>query len=115
MIHIVFQEADIAALEKSFELDETLQGDIIQIKDDFAVGPLADLYSEEGIAARKDWWQDVLAGGDYDGHVNNGEVNDAKTVANLRERLDADSEEFIWIWAAQNKHDVSGYYWLMSQ
>jgi len=21
----------------------------------------------------------------------------------------------VWIWAAQNKHDVSGYYWLMSQ
>ena len=25
------------------------------------------------------------------------------------------AEEKIWIWAAQNKHDVSGYYWLMSQ
>ncbi|HEX8462556.1 MAG TPA: DUF3658 domain-containing protein, partial [Segetibacter sp.] len=23
--------------------------------------------------------------------------------------------EIVWIWAAQNKHDVSGYYWLMSQ
>ena len=115
MIHIVFQEADIEALQKSFELDETLQGDIIQIKDDYAVGPLADLYTEEGIEARKQWWQDVLAGGDYDGHVNSGEVNDAKTVADLKERLDSNAEEIIWIWAAQNKHDVSSYYWLMSQ
>jgi hypothetical protein len=115
MIHIVFQEADIAALEKSFELDETLQGDIVQIKDDFAVGPLTDIYTEEGIEARKHWWADVLAGGDYDGHVNSGDVDDAKTVADLKERLDNDAEEFIWIWAAQNKHDVSGYYWLMSQ
>ena len=39
MIHIVFQEADIEALQKSFELDETLRADIVQIKDDFAVGP----------------------------------------------------------------------------
>ena len=115
MIHIVFQEADIAALEKSFELDETLQGDIIQIKDDFAVGPLTDLYTEEGILARKEWWRDVLAGGDYDGHVASGVVDDAKIVADLKERLDNDPDEFIWIWAAQNKHDVSGYYWLMSQ
>jgi len=115
MIHIVFQEADIAALEKSFELDETLRADIIQIKDDYAVGPLTDIYSEEGIEARKQWWSDVLAGGDYDGHVDSGEVNDTKTVAGLKERLDNDPEEFIWIWAAQNKHDVSGYYWLMSQ
>jgi Domain of unknown function (DUF1835)/Protein of unknown function len=115
MIHIVFQEADIEALQKSFELDEILQGDIIQIKDDFAVGPLTDIYTDEGIEARKQWWADVLAGGDYDGHVNSGEVDDAKTVANLKERLDNNADEIIWIWAAQNKHDVSGYYWLMSQ
>ena len=115
MIHIVFQEADIAALEKSFELDETLQGDIIQIKDDYAVGPLTNIFTDEGIAARKQWWHEVLAGGDYDGHVNNGEVNDAKTVADLKDRLDNNPDEIIWIWAAQNKHDVSGYYWLMSQ
>ncbi len=38
MIHIVFNEADIEALRKSFELDETLRSEIIQIKDDFAVG-----------------------------------------------------------------------------
>ncbi len=115
MIHIVFQEADIAALEKSFELDETLQADIIQIKDDYAVGPLSNLYTEGGIEARKHWWRDVLAGGDYDGHVDSGKVDDAKTVEELKERLNNDAEEFIWIWAAQNKHDVSGYYWLMSQ
>ncbi len=115
MIHIVFQEADIAALEKSFDLDETLRADIIQIKDDYAVGPLLDIYSAEGIETRKKWWHDVLAGGDYDGHVNNGEVNDAKTVEALKERLNNNPEEIIWIWAAQNKHDVSSYYWLMGQ
>src|SRR6187549_1114364 len=115
MIHIVFQEADIAALEKSFELDETLRADIVQIKDDYAVGPLNNLYSEEGREARKQWWRDVLAGGDYEGHVDTGDVDDAGTVEALKQRLDNDPEEIIWIWAAQNKHDVSGYYWLMSQ
>ena len=115
MIHIVFQEADIAALEKSFELDETLKADIIQIKDDYAVGPLNNLFTEEGIAERKQWWRDVLAGGDYDGHVDSSEVDDTTTLIALKEKLDNDPEEFLWIWAAQNKHDVSGYYWLMSQ
>ncbi len=114
MIHIVFQEADIAALEKSFELDETLRADIIQIKDDFAVGPLLDIYTTEGIETRKQWWREVLAGGDYDGHVDSGIVDDTKTVEDLKERLDNDAEEIIWVWAAQNKHDVCGYYWLMS-
>jgi hypothetical protein len=115
MIHIVFQEADIDALEKSFELDETLRGDIIQIKDDYAVGPLTDIYTDEGAEARKQWWREVLEGGDHEGKVDSGEMDDIKTVAGLKERLDNHAEEYIWIWAAQNKHDVSGYYWLMSQ
>lgn len=115
MIHIVFQEADIAALEKSFELDETLQADIIQIKDDYAVGPIININTAEGIEARKQWWREVLAGGDYDGHVDTGTVDDNQTVEELKERLKNDPEECIWIWAAQNKHDVSGYYWLMSR
>jgi len=58
----------------------------------------------------------VLAGGDNDGRVDSGEVkNDRDTVAALIERLRNETGEIVWIWAAQNKHDVSGYYWLMSQ
>ncbi len=115
MIHIVFQQADIEVLKKSFDLDGTLQGAIIQIKDDFAVGPIQDIYTEAGIEARKRWWRQVLAGGDYNGMVDNGSIDDNKTVSDLIDVLDNNPEEIVWLWAAQNKHDVSGYYWLMSQ
>ena len=115
MIHVVFQEADIAALQKSFVLDETLSGDVIQIKDDFAVGPLQNIFSAEGKEARKQWWKAILEGGDLDGKVDTGDIDDNKTVTELIERLNNDPEEVVWIWAAQNKHDVSGYYWLVSQ
>ena len=115
MIHIVFQHADAAALKKSFDLDETLRGDIIEIKDDYAVGPIADIFSGEGIEARKQWWREVLSGGDFHGKVDTGEVDDVKTVNELKERLSKDPEESVWVWAAPNKHDVSGYYWLVSQ
>jgi hypothetical protein len=116
MIHIVFQQNDIDTLKKAIVLDEKLQGEVIQIKDDFAVGPLLNIYTEEGIESRKQWWREVLAGGDYDGIVDDGSVaDDNKTVAELTERLKTNTEELIWIWAAQNQHDVSGYYWLISQ
>lgn len=115
MIHIVFQHADVAALKKSFDLDETLAGDIIEIKDDFAVGPITNMFLEEGIENRKQWWREVLAGSDIDGKVDTGEIDDKKTVSDLIERLHNAPEEIVWIWTAQNKHDVSGYYWLMSQ
>lgn len=115
MIHIVFNEPDVKVLQDAIALDETLAGEIIQIKDELAVGPLLDIYTESGIETRKQWWREVLAGGDYDGHIDTGGIDDNKTVAELIERLKATDDEVIWIWAAQNKHDVCGYYWLMSQ
>src|SRR5258708_29695949 len=116
MTHIVFQRDDIDVLKKAFELDAFMQGDVIQIADDFAVGPLAGIYTKEGIESRRQWWREVLAGGDYDGIVDDGSVpDDADTVSSLLEKLRTDPEEKVWIWAAQNKHDVSGYYWLMGQ
>lgn len=115
MIHIVFQEADVTVLKEAIKLDDVLQGEVIQIKDDFAVGPLKDIYIQDGIKARKQWWREVLAGGDIDGKVEDGSVDDEKTVIQLKEKLDNDTEQKVWIWAAQNKHDVSGYYWLMGQ
>ena len=114
-MHIVFQQQDINALSKSFELDESLRGGIIQIKDDFAVGPVKDIYSSEGIEERKEWWRNVLAGGDYSALAGNDEIDDTKTVEALKEKLHLQEEENAWIWIAPNKHDVSGYYWLISQ
>jgi hypothetical protein len=116
MIHIVFQYNDIEALKKAFELDPAFQGEVIQIEDELGVGPIADIYTQEGMEARRNWWREILAGGDYDGLVDApGRVDDNAKVAGLKEKLMADEKEIVWIWAAQNKHDVSGYYWLMSQ
>lgn len=115
MTHIVFNEPDVAILQQAIEMDETLTGKVMLVRDDYAVGPIKDIYTEEGIEARKNWWREVLAGGDGDGGVDKGIVDDNKLVAELIEKLNADEEEKVWIWAAQNKHDVSGYYWLMSQ
>lgn len=113
MIHIVFNEADVEVLNKAIELDETLQGTVVLIRDDYAVGPIVNLYVGEGKDTRKAWWGEVLAGGDYSAKADDGSVNDYDTVATLVGTLRRDAEEKIWIWAAQNKHDVSGYYWVL--
>ncbi|MEO9005014.1 MAG: DUF3658 domain-containing protein [Ginsengibacter sp.] len=114
-MHIVFQQEDVNTLLKSFELDESLRSEIFEIKDDYAVGPIKDIYTIEGIEERKQWWRNVLAGGDDDGHVDSDEVNDAKIVENIKTTLKSNSDEVVWIWVAPNKHDLSGYYWLISQ
>ena len=113
MIHIVFNTADIAALEQAIELDDSLSGKVIEIKDDYAVGPLLDIYETEGYQARRDWWKEVLTHSPYEDQLDI--VDDQLTVHQLINALNHDENEMIWIWMGQNAHDVSGYYWLMSQ
>ncbi|HXB42513.1 MAG TPA: DUF1835 domain-containing protein [Puia sp.] len=116
MIHIVFQQNDISVLHDAIKLDDSLQGEVMQIQDEFAVGPIKDIYAAEGIQARKQWWRVVLADGDYHGIVDSGIArDDDKKVVSLIEKLQNNPKETVWIWVAQNKHDVSGYYWLISQ
>lgn len=116
MVHIVFQEADIEALKKAIELDESIAGEVLQIKDDYAVGPLAKMNDSEGWQQRRDWWRMLLEkGADYNADELLDMVDDKLTVHNLIKTLNENPEEIVWIWAAQNKHDVSGYYWLISQ
>jgi len=114
-IHIVFNVPDADIIKQAAALNEELQGDVKIIRDDYAVGPITDLFTEAGRTFRNNWWKDVLAGGDYDGWVEKEVVQDDQLVDELIQQLDADPGIQIWIWAAQNKHDVCGYYWLMSR
>lgn len=114
MIHIVFNEADVKVLQEVIAMDEALAGEVVQIKDDYAVGPLNNIYLGEGKEERKQWWRDVLAGGDYAGKADDESIDDYKTAAELVGTMRRNEDEVIWIWAAQNKHDVSGYYWLLN-
>jgi len=113
MIHIVFEQANVEALAKSFELDESLLGEIVEIKDDFAVGPLIDIYDTYGYQQRRDWWKELLT--DSPHHEQLNIVDDKLTVHNLIKLLDEEPELQVWIWMGQNQHDVCSYYWLMSQ
>lgn len=113
MIHIVFNESEVALMQQVIALDETLAGDVVQIKDDYAVGPIQAIYEAEGYQLRRDWWKQLLENSPYADQTDI--VDDKLTVHNLKKRLDENPEEQIWLWMGQNQHDVCGYYWLMPQ
>jgi hypothetical protein len=114
MIHIVFNESEVDLMKQVIAQDETLAGEVVQIKDDFAVGPLAGIDTDEGWQARHNWWMGLLENSHYAG-TNNVKFDDRETVKELKEKLAANSQEEIWIWMGQNQHDVTGYYWLVPQ
>lgn len=115
MIHVVFNEPDVVILQQAIEMDETMAGEVVLVRDDYAVGPLGNIYTPEGQEQRRDWWRMIFAGGDHEQVVDEHKVNDPAVVTHLKEQLTNDEQQVLWIWAAQNKHDVCGYYWLISQ
>jgi hypothetical protein len=115
MIHIVFQQQDIEVLKKAIELDESLSGRVEIIRDDYAVGPIADIYEAEGYQQRRDWWKGLLELSPYNTEQLTEMVDDRLAVHNLKRELEENVKEEVWIWMGQNQHDVCGYYWLISQ
>ncbi len=112
MIHIVFQQQDVEVLQKAIEMDDALQGPVLQIKDDYAVGNIDGLDKEDGWGERKQWWKTLLEASPYGDTTNM--VDDRLTVHQLIRELDKNDKEVVWIWMGQNAHDVCGYYWLIS-
>ena len=113
MIHIVFEQASISVLKQAIALDESLNGNILEIKDDFAVGPIAKIFETDGYQERKNWWENALQHSPYTEQIQL--VDDKLTVHHILKQLDENNEEQVWIWMAQNQHDVCSYYWLVSQ
>lgn len=114
MIHIVFNEVEVNLMQEVMTQDGSLQGEVILIRDDYAVGPLEGLDTEEGWKARQDWWLEKLDGSPYSKETA-AAIDDRETVKALIEKLNENPEEQVWLWMGQNQHDVCGYYWLMPQ
>src|SRR5258706_11386805 len=114
MIHILLQHGDVEVLKVAMKLDDALAGEVYEIKDEWGVGPLKDLDTEEGWNSRGNWWRELLRGSPY-GENLVGSFDDRKTVRTIKEKMTQNDKEEAWIWMGQNQHDVTGYFWLMPQ
>jgi hypothetical protein len=115
MIHVVFNEPDVPVLQAAMAMEESMQGEIRLIRDDYAVGPLEVAGSPEGWVQRREWWKKIWTATGNDSEETLNMVDDKKELHQIKQMLDEIPEQKLWIWAAQNKHDVSGYYWLISK
>jgi hypothetical protein len=112
-LHFVFNEADKYVLQQAFKLNSNFEGEIFEIKDDYALGPLHKILEAEGYRERSDWWKEVLEHSPYKEQLNI--VDDKLTMSQVKRMLTENKEAKLWVWMAQNAHDVCGYYWLVSQ
>lgn len=110
-MHIVFQADGAVALRKSFDLDESLRGEIFIVRDDYSVGPLLCDRLQEQLKWRQEWWQRI-SGEEYSLQDEEG-INDLLLIHRIKKHLDAHPAEKITLWVAPNSVDVSGYYHLL--
>lgn len=112
-LHLVFSEADRHVLQQTFESNNSVEGEVFEIKDDYALGPLNKIFETEGYQERRDWWKQVVEHSPYTEQLNI--VDDKLTLTQVKRKLTENEEAKVWIWMAQNAHDVCGYYWLVAQ
>lgn len=112
LLHVVFQPTAADALEKSFELDDYLNGEIFVIKEDYAVAPIKQLATPEGWQERKNFWESTL---NEATPALECMTSDKLQVHAIQKALSEQDNIRLWIWVAQNAQDVCGYYWLLDQ
>ncbi|MEY4150624.1 MAG: hypothetical protein RL555_1228 [Bacteroidota bacterium] len=115
MLHVLFNEPDMALLKEVQDLDPGLEGPIVLVRDDYAVGPIHSLDLTEGQQQRLSWWKSCYDKTSYASIPTTPVVDDAQVIASIQQWLEADPTAECWIWMAQNQHDVSGYYWLIAK
>ena len=85
-MHIVFEQEDAKTLTKSFDLDNSLRQKVIEIKDDYSLGPIKEIDSEEGLGNRKEWWMKV-SGENLGDQANSVTEEDEITIKSIRQTL----------------------------
>src|SRR6266498_5571661 len=82
ILHIVFQHNDVDVIKKAMELDESLQGEVFEIRDEWGVGFLKDLDDDKGWKGREEWWKELLKDSPY-GEKLAGSFDDRETVKQI--------------------------------
>ncbi|MDP9040736.1 MAG: DUF1835 domain-containing protein, partial [Bacteroidota bacterium] len=111
MFHIVFDSRGAGLLNEAMDTDDGLDGETILLHDDYSVGPIRDLISEEGSAERQKWWEEVR---DKERDPE-AEEYDPIILKKLVERMAEEEFDQVWIWVAANTKDVCGYYRVLSE
>jgi hypothetical protein len=115
MFHILFDHRGAELISEAMDMDNALDGETILIRDDYSVGPIKDLYADQGRTERKNWWVNTYLDTKDFSADKTGEIPDDAVLDKIIGRMEEEEFDQIWIWMAPNAKDICGYYWLISQ
>lgn len=107
LIHLIVGDVTAKPLIEAVALDETLEGEVIVLKDILHVGPL----KTEGMTfseGRSAFWNTVIPEGQ-----SPAAVDDLERLMEVSSRLSNDENCIVWFWMAPCPADICAYFWLI--
>lgn len=108
ILHLIVGDIAATALEDASKQDETLNGDIIVLKDILHVGFLKDEHVSSFSELRSEFWNKVIPEGQPA-----AEVNDLERLMDISTQLSNNPEFKVWFWMAPSAADVTAYFWIL--
>ncbi len=106
--HIVTGDMAAAPLSEALELEPSIQGKVVVIKDVLSVGPLQKAEGQKFSELRSAFWQDVVLS-----EKNAIEVDDLERLLLTGNELSKNEDAKIWLWIAPAPADICTYYWAL--
>jgi len=105
-----FVVGDLAAeqLKAALLSDESLQGEVVVLKDILHVGPLKKEEGQSFSALRSAYWQQILVN-----EKNPVQVDDMERLLAVSGEMFKDENIQAWFWMAPSPADVCAYYWVL--
>jgi hypothetical protein len=105
--HIIVGNEAAKPLQEAQGLDESLQGEIVVLKDTLGIGPIYTAEGQTFSGVRTDFWKSINAA-----WPENQVVEDEQNVTAICDALQEDDQ--VWFWMAPCVSDVMAYYWLLN-
>ena len=105
--HIIVGNEAAKPLQEAQSLDESLQGEIVVLKDTLGIGPIYISEGQTFSEIRTDFWKSINAA-----WPENQVVEDEQNVMAICDALQEDDQ--VWFWMAPCVSDVMAYYWLLN-
>ncbi|MGL4346758.1 MAG: DUF3658 domain-containing protein [Chitinophagaceae bacterium] len=113
MLHLVFEPVGKEILQKSFELDMFVIGDIFALYNDYGIGTFGNIKSEFFREERKSFYKEIMQPISNVTPYDDLFDHDKNTIEKIEQLMNKNPEEQIWLWIAPNACNICGYYTVM--
>lgn len=106
--HIVVGDMAAAPLREAMDMEPSMAGEVIPLRDILHVGPIKKAPGQSFSELRTQFWKEVV-----NDEKQEIQVDDLERLLQVTTKLHNNPEEVVWLWMAPWAADVCAYYWML--